>query len=172
MFKIFFWIIALLMGQKIIAEPMPYKTDQIGEYYEYDIEGSAKDQALRKFRRKSKKVLMAPLKVSWRGVIRGKKTLKKTSQAVEAYLSGHKMPYAKRVNLNKALTDWEGALNFDPNGLGEEKTKSAPGLLYIPREAWRLLKYSLYLAGFKLPRETARKVKDMVYGTCGFAPQT
>ena len=166
-----FWIIATSVSQKIDAEPMPYKKNQIGEYYEYDIEGSAKDQAFRKYRRKGEKILIAPLKASWRGVIISKKALKKTSQAVEAYLSGRKAPYAQRRNLNKALTDWEGALSFDARGRQGEKSKSTPGLLYIPREAWRLLKYSLYLAGFKLPRKTAKKVKDMVYGTCGFAPQ-
>ena len=157
-----FWVIALVPCQKIAAEYMPFKKDQIGEYYEYDIEGSPRDQLFKKYRRRSKKILFTPLGISRQGLGLGRKGLKKISHAVEIYLSGH-----KQNNINKALSDWEGALSFDPG----EKSKSAPGLLYAPREIWRLLKYSLYLAGFRLPREVMKKIKDLVYGTCGFVPQ-
>ena len=64
-----FLIIAILISQNAATEYMPYKKDQVGEYYEYDIEGSPKDQALRKYRKRSKKILLAPLKISWRGVV-------------------------------------------------------------------------------------------------------
>jgi len=162
-----FLIAAFVMSNGASAEYMPFKQEQIGEYYEYDIEGTPKDQALRKYRKKSTKIVISPLKASLRGARISRKALKKTFRAVEAYLSGHKKPYNHEKNLQKGLSDWETALSFAP----KEKSKTAPGMLYIPREAWRLLKYSLYLAGFRLPRESAKMVKNMVYGTCGFTPQ-
>lgn len=157
-----------MLATTALAGYKPYKADQIGEYYEYDLEGTPKERDRRKARYHARKTMMIPLKVGT-GVFRVSiKAIKKTSHAVEAYLRGKKRPYTRGGDLNKALTTWEGALRFDPRG-PSSNPKRHEGLFFIPHESWRLLKYSLYLAGFRLPRATKKVLKNMVYGTCGYA---
>jgi hypothetical protein len=163
-------LLALLPEQASAKKYQRYKKDQIGEYYEYDVEGSKHAQKRRKARYRAKKITFAPAKSSWHGLKNTHKIIKKTSHALEAYLRGEHQNYNKK-NLNKALTDWEGALRFEPHGHRSYKKHSSQGPLYVPRESWRLLKYSLYQAGFRFPKAVKKTLKNMVYGTFNLAPR-
>lgn len=170
MARLFYLVIAIniILAQALRAEYKPYKDEQIGEYYEYDLEGTPKERDRRKARYHARKTIKAPFKASRALFHVSKKTLKKTSRLIKNYLSGKKGTYKGSGDLNKALTTWEGALGFDPRGSSAERSRHE-GMFFIPHELWRLLKYSLYVAGFRLPRAIKKELIKMVYGTFGYA---
>jgi hypothetical protein len=145
------------------AEYEYYKQGLIGEYYEYDVEGSPRMRSFRNKKHVVGHVVKKPFKASWKASKYSYAGVKRGSRLLERYLKGSAHDEHEQQKLARALTEWETALAMSTE---HKKSKSPQGLLYVPCESWRLFKYSLYLAGFALPRALAKGAKNIVYNTC------
>lgn len=152
-------VLCALVGH---ADQESYKPGDIGEYYEYDNEGTPKERARRQHKQQLGRAIKKPFKGIYHGVKISKKSLGKTKNALENYLKGP-LNEDEKIKLNRALTDWEIALG---SGVFNQQAKNPQGLTYVPKEAWRLFKYSLYKLGFSLPRSLKSGAKNIVYNTC------
>lgn len=143
----------------------PYKTSQIGEYYEYDLEDHDK-KITREFCFHTKQVLKTPFKAvsfCYRG---GKSVIKKVRRSIELYLSDSRSIKGRRRELKKALSDWEGEMHFTNFYAKASKQDDTHCLYGLPQGAYKALKNILYTAGFRLPRATLRVVRDIIHGAC------
>jgi hypothetical protein len=155
-------LFVIFIALPIKATYEPYKKDNIGEYYEYDLEGSAHKKARKKARYRSKKIASSFYTKSHR-VKKSRHKLRKISTLLENYLSN-----THKQNIHKTLNNWHQMLDLNLVNY-QRRHHSSPGPLYIVRESWRLLKYSLYIAGFRLPRAVKKTLKNMLYGSFGFS---
>lgn len=157
-------IILLFTAFGLAAEREYYKKGQIGEYYEYDVEGTPRHRAFRNHEHHLSQGIKKPVKAMIKTGHYGHMGLKRGKTLLENYLKGTAQDEHQQQKLTKALSDWETALTANRQ---HKAPKSPPGLLYAPQEAWRLFKYSLYLAGFALPRSLKRGAKNIVVNTLG-----
>lgn len=155
-------IIFLAFAWGATAEHDYYKKGQIGEYYDYDVEGSPRKRVINDHAYSLSHALKKPVKALDKSAHVSYRALKQGSSLLEKYLKGTAQDAKQQQKLAHALTDWETALSAN---IKARATKSSPGLLYAPKEAWRLFKYSLYLAGFALPRALKRGAKDIIVNT-------
>jgi hypothetical protein len=140
-----------------------YRPGKLGEYYEYDVEGTPKERARRRAKHRVARVIKTPIKYGARGAVLFAKAMKKSLRRLEEYLHGP-MSDSERAKLGQALTDWETAMGAYPK---RHDLRKPEGLSYVPIHAWRLFKYSLYKVGFSLPRSIKRAVKKSFYHTFG-----
>lgn len=150
-------VLALISGA-ISANHGHFKDRQTGEYYEYDL-----DRTEDKIRFHSKQVLKAPFKACAWSYRSGKSGLRKTVKAIELFLSDSRSINGQRQQLKKAMAGFEGQMFEDYYGINN-RSKKSDGLLYVPKKAWRILRNTLFVVGFRFPRATWKTIKSMVYG--------
>lgn len=161
-FKSSFLLISLA-SSPLMSVHSHYVEGKRGEYYEYDLEGSGKDQAIRELKHGGKVVLKAPLKAC--RFISGK-TCQKSSRLyrkVRQFFGDSHSINGQRSEVRKALADWESQMHYNDYHHLEERDRQV-SLGVIASDSWYLLKSSLYNAGVVLPKESYRTLKATVYG--------
>lgn len=162
MWHAIFAIIIMFCALEAPAGYEYYKNGQKGAYYEYDLAGSPKERFLREKSHSIGHSIKRPAKILYRTGKRGYKGLNKGKTLLEHYLKGSAKNAEQQQKLAQGLADWESILQQPPK---DARKKTPQGLLYMPHEAWRLLKYSLYLVGFALPRGLKKGAKNIIYNT-------
>lgn len=140
-----------------------------GLFYEYDTEGTRCDQAFRKIGSCTKAVIKAPFQAVEFCYDTTKSTLSRIAHEIELFLSDSRSVAGKRVELRKALADWQADPLVEEYYMEQDRNAGTNVLLGVPRGAWELLKNTLYTAGFRIPRATMRTLKSMISGTCDCA---
>lgn len=155
-------VVVTSFALKATTEHEYYKQGRIGEYYEYDVEGSQRRSALHKMGYQVKISLKRPAKFMWNSGKQSCRAIRVAKNMLEQYLRGATKNEEEQQKLSKALTDWESIMTNMPS---LNNSKSPQGLLYVPYESWRLFKYSLYLVGFALPRGLKKGAKNIIVNT-------
>ncbi len=148
----------------VVASSHHAEDFQPGEYYEYDLVGSHKDQARRELTHHTKEVIKAPFKFVQKCSRTTKHALSRALHNVEIFLSDSNSINGKRREFKKAASQFEtqAALN-DYYVHDDEKGQCLFG---FPAATWKAFKRSLYMAGFQFPRFIWRGMKSAFRGVC------
>ncbi len=140
-----------------------YKREEIGQYYEYDMEGSRAHMIWHKLRGHAKSAAGVPFKsVRW-SVGKAHRSTVAMVKSVKLFLSPSHSINGRRTAIQNALDDWERHLPYnDYRHLAHRENSVA--LTDIASDSWLLLKKSLYNAGVVLPRESYRTLKALIKG--------
>lgn len=168
--KNLFRIIALLLFCGAgLAKHDHYSEKQIGEYYEFDIEGTRGDQVRRAVTYHTKQVIKAPFHAV--GFVYRTTTgaVKRSLKEIELFLSDSRSVTGKRRQLKQALGEWAVDPMVEGYLIEHDRDAGSNCFLGIPSAALKLLKNSLYSVGIALPRGTWRTIKSFAQGTCDCA---
>jgi hypothetical protein len=140
-------------------------SDLKGEYYEYDLVGSPKDEAMHVVRHYAKQIATAPLRAVRWTCIKGHHTTKKIITTVRQFFSSSRSINGQRSQIQYALNNWQSELDHNNYNNLEGRDRDV-SLTIIASDSWYLLKSALYNAGVRLPKETVKTLKSFVYGAC------
>lgn len=135
-----------------------------GEFYEYDLEGTAAQKIRREAIFHTKQVLIAPFKATAWTYRAGKSGFKRTKKRIEAYLTDAPGISGNQRMLKGALAEWESEMYREDNNPSRGETVNCVSATLSP--SYKVLKNILYALGFRLPRATWQTVKRIVHGTC------
>lgn len=160
--KLFAMIFIALVAAHAWSEPRHLSNKELGEYLEYDLEGSKRAIIRRELSYHTKQIIKAPFKATrWvsRRVVRG---IRGAVVSVRGFFSESRSVSGRRADISRALDDWQSQLYYNDyhNLEGRDRQVS---LLAIAGDSWFLLRRSLYTAGVILPRESWRTLKAGVY---------
>lgn len=168
--KILFWtnIILLTIAWPNFAGGHEHemKKSQVGEFYEYDIEGSHSDQVKREVGYHTKQVIKAPFKFVGKCYRTSKSAIKGALHSIELFLSDSRSINGKRQNFKNAVSDFEGSAAFNDYYNHENDREGSHCMFGAPNALWKVFKNFLYTAGFVFPRETWIIMKSIFHGTC------
>ncbi len=142
------------------------KDSQQGEYYEYDLVGSHKDQVKREMGYHTKKALKAPFKFVGKCYHTTKGAMKGTLRSIELFLSDSHSINGQRQDFTKAVSEFEVQTAFDYYYVDDFDREDAHCIFGLPTALWKTFKNILYTAGFRFPRATWRTVKGIFHGGC------
>ncbi len=137
---------------------------RMGEYYDYDTQGTRGDRIKHNIGHGTLKVMTAP----FRGIRKGYRGIKHVVNGAknhaEIFLTDAASIDGRRDDLRDVLEKWEHS--DDLKTIMERERKKGNRFLFgLPHDAWKLLKATIYTAGFRLPRATWRGLKHAVIGT-------
>lgn len=159
-------LVAILCAAQISAEHDHTDKYKAGEFYEYAVEGFTKEEQVKiEARQHSKQVIKAPFKAVGKCFRGGKNLIGRMGKSIELFLSDSRSVNGKRRELKKAMADWEGQVTSYYDHDLENEGKASHCMYGLPYGAWKLLKNTLFTVGIRLPRATARTVRDFVLGT-------
>ncbi len=140
-----------------------YAIDRPGEFYEYDVEGSRGHQVRHWFARGIKNTISAPFRATRWVSVKIIRQSRGMVNAVERFFSNSRSINGQRSQIQYALNNWQTQLDHNNyhNLEGRDRDVS---LMLIASDSWHLLKSALYNAGVRLPKETYRTLRAMVYG--------
>lgn len=154
---------AVSVAKISFADTNFYKRDEVGQYYEYGMEGSRKHMIWLMSKKHAKSVLGFPLKgVRW-SVGKAHRGTRAVVSEVKLFFSSSRSTSGHRTAMALALDDWERQLPY--NDYSHMARRENTVLLSdIASDSWLLFKRSIYNAGVVLPRESYRTVKALIKG--------
>ncbi|MCA9508086.1 MAG: hypothetical protein KC505_06685 [Myxococcales bacterium] len=160
-----FFLLAIFMcANCVLAKHDHFSEKQIGEYYEFDIEGNNYDQIRRRISFHSKQVIKAPFKATRFCFRTTKDFIKGMAHDIELFLSDSHSIDGNQNNLHHALKSWSEDSEIEAYVLDEPHVSGTNCIIALPHAALKLLKNTLYAVGIRLPRATWRTVKSFASG--------
>ena len=145
-------------GTTFAKDPMK----DLGEYYEYDTEGSQNDQIRREVLHGCKTVASLPFKAVKLSGRKTKKLIKSMVSEIKSLIMLHDQKHNKK-KINSALSNWENIMVHD-HTLRHGNLSKKQALTYFPTKAFDTLQSILFNVGISLPISVFRSIKGAIYG--------
>lgn len=154
-----------LFSSFLWAEHEHFTGKEIGEYYEFDTEGTRFDQFRHAITFHTKRVVKIPFRVTRFGFHTTKNIIKRSLREIELFLSPSRSIHGRRTQLREALGEWATDPMVENYLLERDRAAGRNLLLGIPNDVATLLRNSLYSVGIRLPRSAWRTLRSFARGT-------
>lgn len=144
------------------------KESRIGEYYEFDTEGTKGDRVGRQLRHCTCKTITAPFRSIRFCYRKTKHLLRAARNNAETVLMNDAAHIDGHSKIREVLDNWE--MSPDTKEIIENDREAGSNCMFgLPQGAWKLLKSALHTAGFKFPRAVWRTIRSFGRGSADCA---
>ena len=139
-------------------------SQNLGEYYEYDTEGSKARQMSREALSSGKKIIKKPFSLSKHGASKIAHGIYGVVKQVKDFIKHNHVDYQQnKTMINNALSGWQDLVLRDPS-MSDKKITKQQALVYFPNKMFHTLQTTLIRLGIRLPMHILDGIRGTING--------